>query len=231
MMDLHGFGNQLLSGAWVTLQLGVLSMAFAILLGLVFAPMKVAPVAPLRWLATAYTTVVRGLPELLVILLVFFGASRALSEFLDLVGYQGRVELSPFAAGMIALGFAYGAYTTEAIRGALLEIPRGQVEAARAIGMGGWTTFRRIILPQLWRISLPALGNLFLALLKDTALVSVIGVEDLTREAAIATGYTKEPFTFYFAATVLYLCLTVICVIGIHYSEKLAGRGYTRGTT
>ncbi|MDX1609427.1 MAG: ABC transporter permease subunit [Halofilum sp. (in: g-proteobacteria)] len=231
MIDLHGFGAQLLSGALITLELGVLSMAVAILLGLVFAPMKVAPLAPLRWVATAYTTVVRGLPELLVILLVYFGASRVLGGFLESIGQGGAFELSPFAAGMIALGFAYGAYTTEAIRGALLEIPRGQIEAARAIGMGGWLTFRRIILPQLWRISLPALGNLFLALLKDTALVSVIGVEDLTREAAIATGFTKEPFTFYFAATVLYLCLTVLCVIGIHYSEKLAGRGYSRGTT
>lgn len=231
MIDLHGFGNQLLSGALVTLELGVLSMAVAVGLGLVFAPMKMAPLWPLRAIATAYTTIVRGLPELLIILLVFFGAARALGGFADLIGYEERIELSSFAAGMIALGFAYGAYTTEAIRGALLEIPRGQIEAARAIGMNGWLVFRRVILPQLWRIALPALGNLFLALLKDTALVSVIGVEDLTREAAIATGYTKEPFTFYFAATVLYLCLTVICVIGIHYAEKFAGRGYTRGST
>lgn len=231
MIDLHGFGHQLLSGALVTLELGVLSMAVAVGLGLVFAPMKMAPFFPLRAIATAYTTIVRGLPELLIILLVFFGASRALGGFAELIGHEGRIELSSFAAGMIALGFAYGAYTTEAIRGALLEIPRGQIEAARAIGMNGWLVFRRIVLPQLWRIALPALGNLFLALLKDTALVSVIGVEDLTREAAIATGYTKEPFTFYFAATVLYLCLTVICVIGIHYAEKFAGRGYTRGST
>ncbi len=231
MVDLHGFFNQLLSGAAITLQLGVLSMALAVLLGLVFAPMKVAPFAPLRWIGTAYTTVIRGLPELLIILLVFFGASRALNIMADWVGYGGRIELSAFAAGMLALGFAYGAYTTEAFRGALLAIPKGQLEAARAIGMGPWLTFRRVVLPQLWRIALPALGNLFLGLLKDTALVSVIGVEDLTREAAIATGFTKEPFTFYFAATILYLCMTVLCVIGIHYMEKLAGRGYARGGT
>ncbi|MDZ7828371.1 MAG: ABC transporter permease subunit [Halofilum sp. (in: g-proteobacteria)] len=231
MFDLHGFGQQLLSGALITLELGVLSMAVAVGLGLVFAPMKAAPIAPLRWIATTYTTVVRGLPELLIILLVFFGASRALSGAAEFVGYEGRVELSAFAAGMMALGFAYGAYTTETIRGALLAIPKGQVEAARAIGMNGWLTFRRVILPQLWRIALPGLGNLFLGLLKDTALVSVIGVEDLTREAAIATGFTKEPFTFYFAATILYLCMTVLCVTGIHYMEKLAGRGYAKGST
>lgn len=231
MIDLQGFGNQLLSGAVITLELGILSMAVAVGLGLVFAPMKAAPIAPLRWIATTYTTVIRGLPELLIILLVFFGASRALDGIADWFGYEGRVELSAFAAGMIALGFAYGAYTTETLRGALVEIPRGQIEAARAIGMGGWLTFRRVILPQLWRIALPGLGNLFLGLLKDTALVSVIGVEDLTREAAIATGFTKQPFTFYFAATILYLCMTVLCVIGIHYMEKIAGRGQARGST
>lgn len=231
MFDLQGFGDQLLSGAVITLQLGVLSMALAVGLGLVFAPMKVSSIPPLRWIATTYTTVVRGLPELLIILLVFFGASRALGIFAEWAGHEGRVELSAFAAGMLALGFAYGAYTTETLRGALLAIPRGQLEAARAIGMGRWLTFRRVILPQLWRIALPGLGNLFLGLLKDTALVSVIGVQDLTREASIATGFTKSPFTFYFAATILYLCMTVLCVIGIHYMEKLAGRGQARGGT
>ena len=228
MIDLHGFGNQLLSGTLVTLELGLAGMATAVLLGLVFAPMKMAPVWPLRALATTYTTTIRGIPELLIILLVYFGASRAVNGLAELVGYGGRIDISPFMAGAIALGFAYGAYATEIFRGALRAIPAGQVEAAKAIGMGRWLTFRRIVLPQSWRIALPALGNLFLTLLKDTALVSVIGVEDLTREAAIATGFTKEPFTFYFAATVMYLGLTVFCVIGIHYLEKLAGRGYAR---
>lgn len=231
MIDLHGFGNQLLSGTLVTLELGLVGMGAAVLLGLIFAPMKMAPLWPLRGIATAYTTMIRGIPELLVILLVYFGASRLLNTIVDLVGYDGRIDLSPFMAGAIALGFAYGAYATEIFRGALLAIPKGQIEAAQAIGMGRWVTFRRVVLPQTWRIALPALGNLFLTLLKDTALVSVIGVEDLTREAAIATGYTKEPFTFYFAAAVMYLGLTVFCVIGIYYLEKLAGRGYARGDT
>lgn len=231
MIDLHGFGNQLLSGTLVTLELGLVGMGAAVLLGLIFAPMKMAPLWPLRGIATAYTTMIRGIPELLVILLVYFGASRLLNTIVDLVGYDGRIDLSPFMAGAIALGFAYGAYATEIFRGALLAIPKGQIEAAQAIGMGRWVTFRRVVLPQTWRIALPALGNLFLTLLKDTALVSVIGVEDLTREAAIATGYTKEPFTFYFAAAVMYLGLTVFCVVGIYYLEKLAGRGYARGDT
>jgi polar amino acid transport system permease protein len=231
MIDLHGFGDQLLSGTLVTLELALVGMGAAVLLGLIFAPMKMAPLPPLRWIATTYTTTIRGIPELLVILLVYFGASRLVNGMADLVGYDGRIEISPFMSGAIALGFAYGAYATEIFRGALRAIPKGQIEAAQAIGMGRWITFRRIVLPQTWRISLPALGNLFLTLLKYTALVSVIGVQDLTRESAIATGYTKEPFTFYFAAAVMYLVLTVFCVIAIHYLEKIAGRGYARGET
>lgn len=225
-MDLQGFGAQLAAGTVVTLELAVTAMAAAIVLGLVFATAKTAGVRPLRALATAYTTAIRGLPELLIILLVYFAAARVLGGIAGWFGHEGYVELSPFAAGVAALGFAYGAYATEVFRGALLAVPPGQVEAAQALGMGRWVTFRRIVLPQLWRYALPALGNLFLTLLKDTALVSVIGVEDLMRETSIAVGYTKEPFTFYFAAALIYLGLTVVCVIGIYGLERLAGRGY-----
>lgn len=225
-MDLQGFGEQLAAGTAVTLQLAVTAMAAAVALGLVFATAKTTGVRPLRMLATAYTTAIRGLPELLIILLVYFSAARVIGGVASWFGHEGYVELSPFAAGAIALGFAYGAYATEIFRGALLAVPPGQVEAAQALGMGRWVTFRRVVLPQLWRYALPALGNLFLTLLKDTALVSVIGVEDLMRETSIAVGYTKEPFTFYFAAALIYLGLTVVCVIGIYGLERLAGRGY-----
>ena len=135
MIDLHGFGNQLLSGTLVTLELGLVGMGAAVLLGLIFAPMKMAPLWPLRWIATTYTTTIRGIPELLVILLVYFGASRFVNGMADLVGYDGRIEISPFMSGAIALGFAYGAYATEIFRGALRAIPKGQIEAAQAIGM------------------------------------------------------------------------------------------------
>ena len=228
MIDLHGFAGQLAAGTLVTIQLALMAMAAAVLLGLLVAPMRMARAWPVRALATAYTTGVRGLPELLVILLVYFGASQAVNEIGALFGYTEHISVSAFAAGAAALGFAYGAYATEIFRGALLAVPRGQVEAAQALGMGRWVTFRRVVLPQLWRLALPALGNLFLTLLKDTALVSVIGVEDLMRETSIAVGFTKEPFTFYFAAAVMYLGLTVICVIGIHFLERIAGRGYAR---
>lgn len=228
MPDLEGFGAQLAAGTLVTLELALLSMACAVLIGLIMATAKGSAIPPLRWLATAYTTCIRGLPELLIILLVFFSASKIAGLVAGLFGYHGYIDISAFMAGTIALAIAYGAYATEVFRGAIRAIPRGQVEAAQALGMGRWLTFRRVVLPQLWRLTLPALGNLFQSLLKDTALVSVIGAQDLMRQTSIAVGYTKEPFTFYFAAALIYLSLTAICTLGIHGLERWAGRGYER---
>lgn len=228
MLDLQGFGPQLAYGTLVTLQLSLLAMACAVLIGLLMATAKGSSVPPLRWIATAYTTAIRGLPELLIILLVYFSASRVVGAVASLLGYEGYVEISGFTAGVAALAIAYGAYATEVFRGAIRAIPTGQVEAAAALGMSRWLTFRRVVLPQLWRLALPALGNLFLSLLKDTALVSVIGAQDLMRQTSIAVGYTKEPFTFYFAAAIIYLALTAVCTLGIYALERIAGRGHER---
>ncbi|MCW9053331.1 MAG: ABC transporter permease subunit, partial [Motiliproteus sp.] len=131
-----------------------------------------------------------------------------------------------FVAGVTALSIAFGAYATEVFRGAIQEIPKGQREAAIALGMSRFQTFRRIILPQVWRLALPGLGNLFLVLLKDTALVSVIGLNELMRQTVVAVGNTKEPFTFYFAAAMVYLLMTSISMLGLHFLEKRASRGY-----
>ena len=224
-MDLQGFGAQLASGTWITVQLAVASMACAVVLGLLGASAKTAGPAPLRWLGTAYTGMVRGLPELLVILLVYFGAAMVINRTASVFGYTDYIALSPFAAGVIALAFNYGAYMTEVFRGALATIPRGHTEAGMALGMGRLRIFRRIVLPQVWRVALPASGNIFLALLKDTALVSVIGLEDLMRETAIAVGYSKQPFTFYLAAAFIYLGLTAVATLGIHWLERRTTHG------
>ncbi len=224
-MDLQGFGAQLASGTWITVQLALASMACAVVLGLLGASAKTAGPAPLRWLGTAYTGMVRGLPELLVILLVYFGAAMVLNQAASALGYTDYIELSPFVAGVIALAFNYGAYMTEVFRGALATIPRGHTEAGMALGMGRLRIFRRIVLPQVWRVALPASGNIFLALLKDTALVSVIGLEDLMRETAIAVGYSKQPFTFYLAAAFIYLGLTAVATLGIHWLERRTTHG------
>lgn len=228
MIDLQGFADNLLYGAGTTVLLALASCGVGLVLGLLGATAKLSPFWLARGIAETYTTVIRGLPELLVVLIIYFGSSGLLTTVAGWLGHDGFVELGPFAAGTIALGLTFGAYATEVFRGAILAIPRGQIEAATALGMPGWLAFRRIILPQVWRVALPGLGNLFLVLLKDTSLVSVIGLQELMRESQIAVGFTREPFTFYLAAAVLYLAMTAISMAGIHWAEQNAQRGVAK---
>ncbi len=223
---LQAYLPQLLAGLWVTVQLALGAVVLGLVLGITGAAMKLSPLGPVRWIAETYTAIFRGLPELLTVLLVYFGGTVLLSA---MVG--SYFEVSAFGAGVAALGITFGAYATEVFRGAILAIPKGQIEAAHAFGMSKLLAFRRVVLPQVWRIALPGLGNLFLVLLKDTALVSVVGLEDLMRQADIASRYTKEPFTFYMAAAVLYLGLTVITMAVLHVLEKRANRGQRRAAS
>ncbi len=220
-MELHGFGHLLLAGTWVTLQLAFTSLVFGLLLGLVGAAAALSPIGPLRWAAVGYNTLMRGIPELLLVLIIYFGATHVIEWMTG-----AYVDIGAFTAGVIALSIAFGAYATEVFRSAMLEIPKGQREAAMALGMSRWDSFRYITLPQLWRLALPGLGNLFLVLLKDTALVSVIGLDDLMRQAYVAAGFTKLPFTFYMAAAMIYLLLTIVSMQVIQLLERWANRGY-----
>lgn len=225
MIDLHGFGAQLLAGTVVTLQLTLAALILGLILGLLGATAKLSQSTPLRWLGDGYSTLVRGLPEFLVVLSFYFGASQALMAIASKFGYNEYIDVSAFAAGTAALGFIFGAYASELFRGSIIAIPRGQAEAARALGMSTRQTFFRITLPQVWRIALPGLGNLFMILMKDTALVSVVGLEELMRVTAFAVGRTKEPFTFYLAAAVIYLILTSVASYGLRRLEKRASLG------
>lgn len=218
-MDLHGFGHLLLAGTWITLKLAFTSLFFGLILGLIGAAAKLSPIRSLRWIATTYTTLIRGIPELLLVLIIYFGTTEILLRVFD-----QYIEISAFAAGVTALSIAFGAYATEVFRSALQEIPKGQRESAMAMGLNRWQTFTRILMPQLWRIAIPGLGNLFLVLLKDTALVSVIGLDDLMRQAYVAAGFTKLPFTFYLAAACIYLLLTIIFMQAIRLLENRANR-------
>lgn len=209
-MDLLGFGDLLLSGTWVTIKLAMVSLAFGLLFGLIGAAAKLSSFWPARMLATLYTTFVRGIPELLLVLTIYFGGSMVLMAVASRFGHDDYIEISAFGAGVAALSIAFGAYSTEVFRAAIQAIPKGQWESAQALGMRPLKVFFRIILPQVWRLALPGLGNLFQVLLKDTALVSVVGLEDLMRQAYVATGSTKQPFTFYMAAALIYLGLTVL---------------------
>ena len=161
-------------------------------------------------------------------LIIYFGSAGVLTSIAGWFGHDRFVDVGPFTAGVVALGLTFGAYATEVFRGAILAVPKGQIEAAHAFGMDRWLTFRRILLPQVWRIALPGLGNLFLVLLKDTSLVSVIGLAELMRSAQIAVGFTKEPFTFYLAAAVLYLAMTVVASLFVLWAERRAARGLPR---
>ena len=231
MIDFQGFADQLMLGAWMTVKLAFGALIVGLILGLLGAVAKLSAALPLRVLGDIYTTVVRGLPELLVVLIIYFGSAGLLTTVAGWFGHAEFVELSPYTAGVTALGLTFGAYATEIFRGAIQAIPKGQIEAARAFGMGRALTFRRIVLPQVWRIALPGLGNLFLVLLKDTSLVSVIGLEELMRKSTIAVGFTREPFTFYLAAAFLYLLMTIVTMVALRYAERTASRGVPRLST
>lgn len=228
MVNLQGFGAQLLLGTALTIELALASAALGTLIGLGFASLKLSRSRLGRSVADIYTTVFRGVPELIIVLLVYFGASIGLTSLSRLFGGEQAIELHPFLAGTLAMGLAFGAYAAEVFRGALQALPRGQIEAARAFGMSRLLAFRRIALPQVWRFALPGLGNIFLVLLKDTSLVSVIGLEELMRKTAIAVSYTKEPFTFYLAAAAIYLVMTIVSMVGLGALERRADRGVGR---
>lgn len=230
MVDLQGFGAQLLIGTALTIELALASAALGILIGLGLASLKLSRSRLGRGFADLYTTIFRGVPELIIVLLVYFGASIFLTSLSQLFGNEGAVELHPFLAGTLAMSLAFGAYASEVFRGALQALPRGQIEAARAFGMSRTLAFRRVALPQVWRFALPGLGNIFLVLLKDTSLVSVIGLEELMRKTAIAVSNTKEPFAFYLAAAVIYLAMTVVSMVGLGALERRAGRGVRRAS-
>ena len=227
IFDLHGFGPALLAGTQMTIQLALASLVLGLVLGLLGALAKTSPLKSLQWLGGTYSTLVRGVPELLWVLLIYYGTVSLMRSLADLLGMES-LELSAFAAGTIALGLCFGAYATEVFRGAILAIPKGHREAGLALGLSTPRIFWRLILPQMWRIALPGLGNLFMILMKDTALVSVIGLEELMRRSQIAVTASKEPFTFYMVAAMIYLGLTVVAMIGLHFLERRASRGFVR---
>ncbi|MCT8973782.1 ABC transporter permease [Microbaculum marinisediminis] len=225
MPDLQGFGPMLAQGALMTIQVALFSAFFGVLIGIVVAMMKLSSSRTAQIVGDAYTTIVRGVPALVLILLIYFGGIRLVNEIARSFGHEQHIELNAFVAGVFALSLAFGAYATEVFRGAFQSIPKGQIDAARALGMGRWLTFRRISLPQVWRIALPGLGNIFLVILKETALVSVIGLEELMRKTEYAVGFTRQPFTFFLAAAFIYLAMTIVSMLVLQALEQRAARG------
>lgn len=207
MEKLIEYAPLLAGGALVTIALALVSLAFATALGGLAATGRIAGGPISRSLVFVYTSIVRGVPDLVMILLVYFGGQRLLNVSLTSLGF-GTVALSPFWAGVLAIGFIYGAYLAETFRGAYMTIPRGQLEAGQALGLRGMPLVARVIVPQLVRFALPGYGNVWQVLVKSTAVVSVIGLEDLVGLANDAGKTAREPFLFLSAVMVVYLGIT-----------------------
>lgn len=188
--------------------------------------MKLSNYRILRMLANGYTTVVRGIPELLIIYLIFYGGNGILMSIAkDVFNYHEYIELPIFFMGVLCIGLSSGAYSTEVIRGAVLAVPVGTIEAAKSIGMNTSTRFRRILLPQVARFALPGLGNVWQLTLKETSLISVIGLAEIVRIAQIGAGSEKQPFTFFFAGLILFLILASLSDRGYLSLQRWANRG------
>lgn len=205
--SLKGFGPLLLQGTWMTVKLSFLCLLLSVVLGLIGASAKLSKSALLRLPAQAYTTLIRGVPDLVLMLLIFYSLQTWLTQLTLALGWD-YIEINPFSAGVITLGFIYGAYFTETFRGAILAVPRGQMEAATAYGLTRAQRFRFVLFPQMMRFALPGIGNNWMVILKATALVSIIGLADLVKVAQDAGKTTYQLFFFLVLAALIYLVIT-----------------------
>ncbi len=219
-----GWGDEIAYGFLVPASLAVATLPVGLVIGFFVALAKQSEEKSLRLAGNIYTTIFRGLPELLTLFIVYYGLQILVQQFLATVGYEGAVEINAFVAGMIALGVVFSAYCSEVLLSAFKAIPHGQYEAGDALGLHRGKTMRLIILPQLIRIALPGLGNLWMALLKDTALVSVIGLPDILRQTGIAARVTKHAFEFFGIACVLFLVLAMISSVVFSALERSTKR-------
>ena len=228
MLDLHGYGATIMGGVWLNVACGLSALAVAVLLGILAALAKLSPRSWLRGIANLYTTIIRGVPDLLMMMMIFFGGQMLVNQVMFALGSEEYIDVNPFIAGVISIGFIYGAYMAETFRGAILAVPKGQLEAGRAYGMSGGQVFGRILFPQMVRHALPGFGNNWLVLLKTTALLSIVGLEDMVRRARLAGGSTHEPFTFILTVALIYLALTTVSILIMRVAEKRYSLGTVR---
>jgi octopine/nopaline transport system permease protein len=223
-----GWGALLLTAAAMTLGVSVCGFLTGMVLGSVITFMQLSRYMVLRWLADGYTTVLRGVPDLLVVYLFYFGGSAFLGYLGGFFGYQGFIGMPAFLTGTLALGVVSAAYQSEVFRGAFNSVASGELEAASAVGMRPWPKFRRIIAPLVLRYAIPGLGNTWQLVLKESALISVTGLVELLRQSQIAAGSTRRPFEFYLTAVVLYLVITWVSSIVFRRLETRTLRGTRR---
>jgi len=224
----EGWGDELAQGALITIALAVLTLPFGLMLGLLVALGQRSGSRLARNTAVVFTTVFRGLPELLTLFIVYYGGQLLLQKLAAALGYGAPIQVNSFLAGFVALGLVLAAFSSEVWMGALNAIPNGQREAARALGLSARLSFRLVVLPQLVRLALPGLGNNWLVLLKDTSLVSTIALADLMRQTNIAVGSTKEPLFFYLVACLVYLFFSMVSGGALGWLEARTSRGQVR---
>ncbi|MBR0555230.1 ABC transporter permease [Ciceribacter sp. L1K23] len=220
----EGWGDEIAFGFRVSLSLAIATLPVGLAIGFFVALGSQSGERSLRTAAGIYTTIFRGLPELLTLFIVYYGLQILIQSTLTALGIEQRIEINAFFAGMIALAVVFSSYCSEVLQSAFKAIPKGQYEAGHALGLSGGRTLRLIVLPQLIRIALPGLVNLWMNLLKDTALVSVVGLSDIIRQTGIAAKVTKEAFFFYLIACALYLALAVVSSIGIRFIDRWTKR-------
>lgn len=216
---LHGYFSAILGGLWVTLSVAAVSLVIACVFGLLGAVAKLSVSRAARVCAETYTTLIRGLPELVLMLFIFYGGQILLNAVADAQGW-GYIDVPPFTAGVLTIGFIFGAYLTETFRGAILAIPRGQIEAAQAYGLSKTQVLTRIVLPQMVRHAIPGFSNNWLVMVKATALVSIIGLDDMVHRANMAASATREPFTFFVVIALIYLAITTVSVFLLSRLER-----------
>ena len=221
-----GWGDELFRATLMTIAVSITAMLIGFSFAAIFTPLKLSKFKFLNLIANIYTTVIRGVPELLVIYLFFFGGSGAIMFVASMFGYNDYIEINAFVTGSFAIGIISGAYSTEVFRGAIQSIDKGQFEAAKVLGFSKFKQFYKIVLPQMLRLAIPNLSNVWQITLKDTSLISVTGLVEIMRQSYIAAGSTRDPLFFYSFAAVLYLLLTFISMKLINKLEVKYSRGY-----
>ena len=221
-----GWGDELFYATLMTIAVSLTAMIIGFLFALIFTPLKLSKYKIFNLIGNFYTTVIRGVPELLVIYLFFFGGSGAVMFVASIFGYNDYIEINAFITGSFAIGIISGAYSTEVFRGAIQSIDKGQFEASQVLGLKRFVYFFKVIMPQMLRLAIPNLSNVWQITLKDTSLISVTGLVEIMRQSYIAAGSTRDPLFFYSFAAVLYLLLTFLSMKLINRLEIKYSRGF-----
>ncbi len=227
MNDVIAYFPLILKGMLLTVEVAFLSLLISILLGMIGALAKLSKSRIAKSIAGTYTTIIRGIPDLVLMTIIFFGGQILVNDLGEKLGWD-YIDVSPFIAGVLTIGFIFGAYMTESFRGGILAVSRGEIEAGYAFGMTPFKVFLRITLPAMVRHALPGFGNNWLVLAKTTALVSVIGLQDMVYSASLAGGSTRKPFTFYCVVAFLFLIITGVSDVGVRWLDRRYSVGVRR---